>query len=350
MSAGERFEGWLADGRQATRRQVDIAFAEDGLVLGAPDRLDIERWPYAGITLIHDEIRHGPVRVAYGDARLEIGDPRFAAALHEAMPELHRARRRLVRRAVVGSCLFAGVVAGLWWGMPLIAADLVPFIPPRWETKLGNQVARLPIAGTTCDNPAGKAALAALTGRLLDGVDVPFTPKVTVRASSTVNAFAFPGAKIVVLNGLLQQAQSPDEVAGVLAHELTHGIKRHSMRMLIANAGLSLLFELTVGGGTGASVAFFLTTLSYSRDVEAEADEGATQLLRRAAIDTDGFAAFFERLEKTHGSGLPAFLNSHPATQQRAAKARVAPSGPTRPALTPEQWQALKAICLDQKK
>lgn len=350
MNGGRRFEGWLFDGRRATRRKVDVTFMAAGVLLADGDRPGGDLWPYASISLVEDEAHRGSVRIAWDDARLEVGDPAFAKALHEAMPELRRARRRIVRYASVATVMFAAFVAGMWWGMPLVAASVVSYVPPRWEEKLGDEALSLPIAGKRCPDAAGQAALEALTRRLLDGTDMPYTVSVSVRDSKMVNAFAFPGGRIVLLDGLLQQAQSPDEVAGVLAHEFTHALKRHSMRALIANAGLSLLFELTAGGGTGVSLAFMLTTLSYSRDMEAEADDGAVALSERAHIDSGGFAAFFERLDDKRGTRLPPYLSSHPAPQRRAESVREHTSAATFPALSPEQWEGLKAICGAEKK
>lgn len=344
-----RFAGWLADGRRATRRQVEIDLAADHLRLRDAELGGNETWPYEQIRLIEDETRRGPVRVACGDARLEVTDPVFADALHRAMPELRRGRRRILRRGIAATLLFAVAILGLWQAMPVLAARVVPLIPHRWEERFGDRVMRLPIAGSRCWTPAGQAALDGLTKRLLAGTDLPWKPTVIVRSSATVNAFTFPGGRIVLLHGLLREAHSADEVAGVLAHELTHALKRHSTRALIANAGLSLLFELTFGAGTGASLGFLLATLSYSRDMEAEADAGATALLARAGIDTTGFADFFERLESRHSGSLPAILSTHPPSADRANRVREIRASEARPALTEAEWQALREICTDKQ-
>ncbi len=242
--------------------------------------------------------------------------------------------------------------------MPVIAAWLVAYVPIEWEKSLSEDVEHEPWWGARCIDPAGEAALAELTRRLTGGVDTPFPIHVSVRDNRLVNAFALPGGRIVLLRGLIADAQSPDEVAGVLAHELTHVLKRHPMRALIANSGLALLFELTIGSGTGASLGLVLTTLSYTRAMEAEADAGALELLKRAGIDSAGFAAFFERLEtredgigntKGFGFALPSYLRTHPATQQRIAAIRADGGTSTRPALEAADWQALKAICTGKK-
>jgi len=339
---------------------VGVTFSDAGLRLVEAGREADELWPYAQIALIGDELGRGFVRLARGDQRLEVADPDFAPALHRAMPELKRGRRRILFYGTIATLLFALFVAGVWWGLPLAAARLTALIPYRWEERLGDEALKLPVAGTNCTDAEGEAALQSLTRRLLAKADMPFHVKVAVRSSAMVNAFAFPGGRIVLLDGLLQQAQSADEVAGVLAHELTHTLKRHSMRALIANAGLSLLFELTAGSGTGVSVALLLVTLSNSREMEAEADAGALELLDAARISSAGFASFFERLaRRDHPASdktprfaqlIPSFLNSHPATEEREKAARAHPMGETTPALSDQEWQALRQICRAQKK
>ena len=304
------------------------------------------------------ERRSGEIRLVHGEARLTIEDHAFAAALAAIAPGIRRRARRGLRYGAAATLALLGVVGGFTWGMPRIAAWLVAYVPIEWEQSLSKDVEREPWFGARCADPAGEAALAKLTRRLTEGVDSPYPISVSVRDNGLVNAFALPGGRIVLLRGLIADAQSPDEVAGVLAHELTHVLKRHPMRALIANSGLALLFELTIGNGTGASLGLMLTTLSYTRAMEAEADVGALDLLRRAGIGSAGFAAFFERLEtreegkgQTLGLGfaLPSYLRTHPATQQRLEAIRVDGGTGTHPALKAADWQALKAICPDKK-
>ena len=93
------------------------------------------------------------------------------------------------------------------------------------------------------------------------------------------NAIALPGGKIYLFNALLQKAGSPDEVAGIIAHELGHAHHRHNMRTLIHNGGSSFLIGLLLGDVTGGSAVIFATRqllqASHSREAEQEADDFA---------------------------------------------------------------------------
>ncbi|HEX7966748.1 MAG TPA: M48 family metallopeptidase [Stellaceae bacterium] len=324
---------------------MTVTLAADGIAIAEPGAEAGEVWSYRAVSLRDDELREGPVRIAHGDARLTVEDPAFAAALMTAAPRLRRAARLILVCGTAATILLLAGAGGLWWWMPRIAARIAEHVPPAWEEKLAEQVETQPWWGPRCTGSAGQAALDALTRRLTEGVDIPYPLVVSVRDDRMVNAFALPGGHIVLLRGLLNEAQSPDEVAGVLGHELTHTLKRHPTRALIANSGLSLLFELTVGNGTGASLGLLLTTLSYTRTMEAEADDGAVALLERAGIGTEGFAAFFDRMAKHgHGPKLP-YFNSHPPDEERLAAVRAHAVKGGRPAISETEWYALKAIC-----
>lgn len=333
------------------RRPVTVTLVPEGLRLdegigaGAAAGEVGETWPYATLSLRADELRNGPVRIARGDARLTVEDKAFAKALAAAAPGLRWAARRSLIYGSLATAALLAAVGALWWGLPAISGRIVAHIPPSWEEKLGDAVVLEPVWGERCATSTGSAALDRLTRRLLKGAEPPFPITVVVRDSAIVNAYALPGGHIVLLRGLLAQAESPDEVAGVLAHELTHTIKRHPMRALVANSGLALLIEVTLGNGTGASLGYLLTTLSYSRAMEAEADDGAVHLLQHAGIGTAGFAAFFERMEKRSiGPKLP-YLSTHPPDADRLAAVRATATHGGAPALSTADWQALKHIC-----
>ena len=341
----------MSDGRKALRRAVTVTLVpegirvDDGISLAATSAEGGVLWPYRSVSLRDDELRRGPVRVARGDERLTVEDPDFAAAVLAAAPDLRKEKRRRLLYGTLATVALLAAVAGLWWGLPLIAGAIVRYIPVSWEERLGASLDIDHAWGARCTGAAGSTALAALTHELIKGTEPPFPITVIVRDSPVVNAYALPGGHVVLLRGLLDQAQSADEVAGVVAHELTHALNRHPMRALIANSGLALVIELTLGNGTGASVGFLLTSLSYSRAMEAEADAGAVQLLQRAGIGTAGFAAFFERMEKrAAGPKLP-YLSTHPPDARRLAAVRVEATRGEHPALSPTDWQALKAIC-----
>jgi beta-barrel assembly-enhancing protease len=268
-----------------------------------------------------------------------------------------RGRRAWMVAGIVAAILLVCGPA-LYFVLPAVPGKLAAMVPIAWEEQIGDLTLHS-IPGRRCGAADGQAALDALTRRVLGDSAMPYHLQVTVRDSDIINAFALPGGRIVILRGLLRSAQSPEEVAGVLAHELTHVLKRHPTRNMIAQQGTSLILGAFTGGGIGHIVGTLLVSLSYTRAAEEEADAGAMELLDRAGISSWGLLSFFERLlqdEEKSGESqwlslvFPNYLRTHPATQQRIATVRAQAGPGTQPALNPRQWLALRTICDVEKK
>jgi Zn-dependent protease with chaperone function/TPR repeat protein len=149
------------------------------------------------------------------------------------------------------------------------------------------------------------------------------------------NAFALPGGTIVVTDELVWLAKRDEEVLGVLAHELGHVRHRHSMRRLIEGSISALLVAAITGDvSSTASLAAAAPTLllqaKYSRENEREADAFAIELMGRGGHDPRHLAAILERMEQgaERRIGMPTFLSSHPATEERKALASAASTAP----------------------
>lgn len=162
--------------------------------------------------------------------------------------------------------------------------------------------------------------------------DSPYTPIISVWHDESANAFALPGGHIVVFTGLLPVAGGTDGIAGVLAHELAHIEKRHSLKQIMRSVGLMSFSSAVIGGSIegldaleqAAEMSSMLALLSYSRDAEHEADLVAVEKLHSRGYTVAGMETFFINLEKEErssrrlDSGL-AWLSSHPGTADRQA-------------------------------
>jgi predicted Zn-dependent protease len=173
------------------------------------------------------------------------------------------------------------------------------------------------------DGPA-REAVRSVGARLAAAEPAPALPfRFELARDASVNAYAAPGGLIVVHTGLLRSATSADELAGVLAHEMTHVTERHTLRQVVFYAGFTRALRLMVGSPEGAAemlagAARNLTALRFSREQEAAADRGALERLERAQLSGAGLVSFFDRLARGRGA-LPPFLSSHPAAAERAA-------------------------------
>ncbi len=135
------------------------------------------------------------------------------------------------------------------------------------------------------------------------------------------NAFALPGGTVVVTDELVALADTDDEIAAVLAHELGHLHHRHGLRAVLQAMGIGALAAGALGDLDGAGIAAaapVLLQLQYSRGFEREADAFAQQVLRDAGIDANSLGRMLVRLEASHPGGeLPSYLSSHPPTEER---------------------------------
>ncbi len=341
----------------------DLGRQSAGTVVVAPDGLRVELPGIGTLTMAYDGLdlsRGGfddlAIVVAGRDQggqelSLHLADEEFLRALSclgpvELRPVLARLRREgeCTRRSWWrwGLALAACVVGGLL-GLNLLAGAVAGLVPVAAEVSLGEAVA---------DGLAGKGkvlssgpAVEAVTGvwqAVSRGLPAsPYAFRVRVVESPQVNALAAPGGQIVVFTGLVDRLESPEELAGILAHEAAHGLKRHGLRQIVKALGVSAVMAILIGdpGGLGrmardlGSRAFLL---SYSREDEREADRLAVDILRRASIDPSRFPEFFRRLGREEG--LPevlSIISTHPShgERDRELRALMRPEDASRPRL-----------------
>jgi len=340
------------DGRIARPSDIDIAVQAGVLVLqNKADAQQLGCWVIADMTAVdsndlRDEMtfRHRTTP----EARLILGPSAQRDLLLGQAPHLknwrHQERLRIVK--TVGGLTLGGValVLGCYLALPRLAIALVEMMPLQWDQKLGDPIrSNIREHAHICSNTAGQRALDQLGARLMpDNIAaIPLTLDVVER--DDVNAFALPGNHIVVFSGLITKAETPEMLAGVLAHEMGHLEMRHPTRGVIEQVGLGAAINLLVGNNAIGNISQMMAGLSYTRDMERQADEQAIALLHRANIRADGLAAFFELLKKDEKGSLPTLLSDHPGLEDRAAATRQDSTGG--PAMSDADWQSLKAIC-----
>lgn len=338
--------GRFNDGRSAASRTVTVRPSPAGLDIRGEDGLMVAFWRIADLRADGEMPGGRGVRlrcVADPDARLSLEQAEFIRPLLPA-----RQNRRPWMAVLAAGAAALAVVLALWLGIPAGARWLAAAVPTTWEQRWGDALANgLEGRWGSCRQPAGSAALHLLSDRLAAPLAAELRPRrVVVVRQADANAIALPGGTVMVFSGLLAAAGGPDELAGVLAHEFTHLRLRHPTAALIRAAGVGLTVTLVTGDSSGvlAGGAAMALAGAYSRDDEAAADAGAVALLDQAGLDAGGLAAFFRRIAALHAAP-PLWLSTHPDPMARAQAVEKAGARPGPPALTADQWAALRGIC-----
>lgn len=366
--AGARFY----DGLHPTAHEVVLRASSAEVVAALADGRILARWPVPEIEVVSDPW-HEPhalmVCPRQPGARLAVEDPGYREALAALGANMSRAAPRRSRVTPVLGALLAALVVTVGAMALLVekAPDAVaPFVPHALERRVGAAVVTaMQGDAASCDKADGIAALQRLVDRFQVAAGYPYKIKVSVidmydttlvggreRKRRVVNAFAAPGGHMVVMSGLLERADGPEELAGVMAHEMGHIVHRHSVKALLRAYGFGLVTKLVIGGfssdvGTVADAGGLLLALRHSREAEREADRTGLQLLDATGMRADGLARFFGKILDEQGGKDGAqqmgVFSTHPPTNERIETTRRPPTGA--PPMSAREWQALRAVC-----
>jgi len=346
------------DGETAHRQPVSLSFSSQTLDIHGEGRL-VASWRYDRLARL--EAPPGLMRLSSAEApelaRLEIVDDGDQSAVLSRCPALarpaHTDQGGVLKIVAWSLAAAVSLILSVVYLVPVVADRLAPLIPADVERHVGiavdNQV-RAVLGDKVCDEPAGRAALAKLSAGLIRGEELTVSPDIAVLDSRVPNAFALPGGRIYLLDGLLERAETPDELAGVLAHEIGHVAHRDGLRKLIQAGGSSFLLGLLFGDVTGSGAVIFVARAvldgTYSRDAERAADTFAADIMERLGRSPKAMGILLDRITRDHGGERPVWLSSHPVTGERLKYLEGRePAVPGPELLDAEEWRALKSIC-----
>ncbi len=324
----------------------------------SPDDGRQETVPFTSLSISAGGLDHDYLVVKWGassdERTLYLKDPDLIIAFRRSAPpeltshleqtanQVRRARHNRRTVLLVTGGMLAALLLTLWLGSDALVEMAVARIPIEWEQKLGETAYRDFLANqTVVKEGAAPDAVREITSRLTDRIEHnPYKFQVSVVKSDVVNAFALPGGYVVVFTGLLTKAESPEEVAGVLGHELNHVLQRHGLERIVKTLGLVAVVTILVGDqqgliGLAKELGIELATMKFSREQETEADVTAVRLLHRAKIAPDGMIKFFERLAQSE-QGRIELLSTHPMSTARAERLKIELAG--LPKTTPEPF------------
>lgn len=220
------------------------------------------------------------------------------------------------------------LVAAISASKDLIVGGLVEHFPQELEQKVGDALFEGTIMqAQLIDDKELIAGLNAIARPVLDAIpDSEGFTSFTLHFSrdKEPNAFAMPGGHIIVNTGLITLADTPEQVAGVIAHEAGHATLRHGLQSIINRLGVAAVLQVLAGDAGGlagilAEGGGFLMNQKYSRDFERQADEKAWQYMMAANVNPRGLVEFFDKLKSVSGAAVPDILSTHPHTDDRMA-------------------------------
>jgi predicted Zn-dependent protease len=252
--------------------------------------------------------------------------------------------KELARRLKITGAFLAGFAVLALMGsmlMGMMVRSLVARVPAEWEQELGDRaMADLKQQETFVEDAKLQTNLVRAVAPLVRAVPSNALGfKFYILQSPVPNAFALPGGHVVVTTSLLELADRPEEVAGVVAHELAHVIRKHALRKILSSAGPYILCRVFMRGNSGlmgvlAGSSQLLVCQTFSQEYELEADDVGWQLLLAARIDPRGLPEMLKKLnvaqERMKLARLaPQAFSSHPATDKRIRRLEA-------------KWQRLK--------
>lgn len=341
------------DGRSARGRDVVLHAGAGTLTLdGAADDLALA-YAFAG-TRVAEPFAGTPTVLYFADgARCEVAGAEAGRLLRAALGYRPALAERLAAHTWAALLalvlLVALLLATTFWGIPAAAQRLAAELPPSVDRSLGaSAVQALRASGTLRQSRLSDERLAEVQHilRRIAPPDVPVRLLVHDVETLGANAVALPDGTIIMSDLMVRliigkASEFGDtetaQLAGVLAHEIGHVRLRHGTRILAGSSLTAALGATLFGDFSGlAALPGALAGMRYSREMEAEADEYAIALLQRHQLSTLPLADLFDRLaygkDEDDDRDAPdwiwdradTFMSSHPLSETRAARLRVA--------------------------
>jgi predicted Zn-dependent protease len=312
------FSGTYYDGKSANKYPVKLFLTRTQLQLVFSDGRRIS-WLYPDLKLSRADST-GPVCLERSTSNPDIipesvviEDPKFLHEAHRVAPGAlgniwNQPHKRKMRYGlmILALVIIPPFIFAIWvYAIPAMTNAVADKIPTEWEERLGqNYFQALFKESLKESDPKMQKALDTISKRLLTAVpDQPYHFRIYVHPSKMVNAMALPGGTIIVFQGLINVTETPEELAGVLAHEFQHVLKRHSTRGIIRSEAINL-FGLIISGNSDSITSVILQAggilefLRFSRELESQADAEGMKMMLAAQVDPQGMVRMFESLER----------------------------------------------------
>ncbi len=204
--------------------------------------------------------------------------------------------------------------------LPNLAEAAAAAVPISYEEKIGKSFKNSLIADQEVDSVKSKA-LTDFYNTL--NFKSPYNLDFTVVKSPIQNAYATPGGNIVIYSKIIEEMECPEELAALIGHELTHVNERHSTKAIFRSLANYMALSILLNDANGITAVLIdnantISQLTFSRELEQEADEKALEYMYENNINPNGMVSLMEQLDKlSNGTEIPEFLSTHPVTKNR---------------------------------
>jgi beta-barrel assembly-enhancing protease len=335
--------GVYFDGKTSRPYPCDLAFdSSSKSIVISPEGLTSQSWP---INLVsHSEFKGvGKTTLQFGTfpfQSIEYTDhTAFANQVNHALPKRKEGftafANELVNSGMSGAIVLiilvsSALISVYVFALPWIAEQAVLSLPMAYEVKFGDKVYDSLITNEKIDKKKSKA----LT-QFAQNIDfeTKYPLKFTVIDDDQVNAFALPGGHVVVYTEMLDKLQKPEQLVALLGHEVSHIKNKHSLKNMGREFSGKIFLGLIFGDAGGMldfafDKAHSIAGLSYSRNMETEADLKGLEVMSHNKLDSQGMVGLMQILQKEEqktGMSIPAYLSTHPMTKKRLANIQKAP-------------------------
>ncbi len=342
------------DGQSAISRAVQLFIENKQLIVrDTRTQEQIDSWEISDLRLDPLSPSHPMIMSIHEpDGRVEVIDEKIISVLQSINSNFKTTKNRK-KWLLIFTSAFALLALIGYFHLSKLSRFLSQQIPFELEKEIGKKLDPTRHFETCKLDEETNLALQKLLVKLhpIFPEDSYFSIHVQLTRDPTVNAYTFLGGEIFINKGLLEETESAEELAGVVAHEIGHAQYRHITRNLIQSSLLGTLLNFISGNSsslllTDPGSTAQLISLKFSRDLENEADKAAVTRLERSGIGDQGYLSFFKR-DKNKIEKALSFISTHPSSDTRAAliEKNLEPSTQNIYPLTPLEFQLLKMAC-----
>lgn len=298
------------DGKNASGFHVSISWADGYLSAAGQSNGFKMSWPLSECEIRKAIATRVSLLTADGELLVDLAEWNYLRDAHPDFAKATAARNELMLLVKYGAAGFA-VLAVLLIGLRVGSDYLSRMLTIEREIE---------IFGSIGDSMSSTKSPGLES--VLDELKPQQKLAIRLQDAELINAFAAPGARILVTTGLVCFTESPDELSAVVAHEVGHIEHRHLAKSMVATFGMRILVGILSGGSITGDIAGSLLANQYSVLDEKEADSASASSLLKVGINPAAGAKFFDRMSKKADTKIPAvlaILSTHPADESRVA-------------------------------